>query len=71
MKQLKCSEMGGPATCDTMIKGANADELISSGWQHIQEAHPEMAEGIKNNPKEVNDKWQADFKVKVDALPEM
>ncbi|MBU6321606.1 MAG: hypothetical protein KGI78_02240 [Patescibacteria group bacterium] len=70
MKEMTCSEMGGPADCTTVLRGETADEMVKAGWDHIQAAHPEMAEGIKNNPKEVNDKWQEEFRATFDALPD-
>lgn len=70
MKQITCSQMGGPAECKEILSGETADEMVKAGWAHIEAAHPEMAENIKNNPKEVNDKWQEDFRATFDALPE-
>ena len=70
MKQITCAAMGGPETCTTMISGNNAEEMISNGWKHIQEAHPDMAAKIGANSKEENDKWMADFKAKFDTFPE-
>jgi predicted small metal-binding protein len=51
MKKMICADMGGPATCTDEISGSTADEMIQHGWKHIEEMHPEIAEGIKNNPK--------------------
>lgn len=70
MKQITCAQMGGPATCTDVFTGNTAEELVGHMWTHIKEAHPDMAEGIKNNPKEVNDKWQAEFRQKFDQLPD-
>ena len=44
--------------------------MIDQAWKHIQQAHPEMAADIKNNSKETNDKWMAEFKEKFYALAE-
>ena len=62
MKQIKCSEMGGPATCEEIITGNDAQEMIDNGWKHVQEKHPEVSENIMKNPKEENDKWMDEFK---------
>lgn len=70
MKALKCSEMGGPATCDLEFKANTSEEMIGKGWAHIQEAHPDVAKNIMSNPKEVNDKWMAEFHAKFDSLPD-
>jgi hypothetical protein len=68
MKQIKCSEMGGPETCNEVITGANAQEMIDVGWKHLQEAHPEVSQKIMNNPKDENDKWMDDFKANFENL---
>jgi hypothetical protein len=68
MKKILCSGIGGPAECTEVITGATAEEMIDKGWKHIQEAHPELAQNIMNNPKEENDKWMANFKAKFDTL---
>ncbi len=68
MKQIKCSEMGGPATCNVILTGSTAQEMIGNGWKHLQEAHPEGAKNIMSNPKEVNDKWMADFSANFESL---
>ena len=63
--------MGGPATCNFMISGTSAQDAVTNGWKHMQEAHADQAEKIKSNSKEENDKWMAEFSKKWDALPEM
>lgn len=70
MKKILCSQIGGPAECQEPITGSSAEEMIGVGWAHIQMAHPELSARIMQNPKEVNDKWMADFKAKFDTLPE-
>lgn len=69
MKELTCSALGGP--CDAMIQGADKDELMKNGMDHLAATHPEMVEGVKNMSKEDSDKWKADFNAKWDAAPEM
>ncbi len=66
---MKCSEMGGPATCDHVITGATAEEMATNGMNHVTEAHPELAETIKANSKEENDKWMEELKGKFETLP--
>ena len=70
MKQIACKDLGGPATCDEVLKGETAEEIISNGWRHIEGAHPELAENIRNNPQDVNDRWMNDFKARFPSLPE-
>ena len=70
MKKIICANLGGPATCTEEFNASTPEEMIGKAWTHLQESHPDMAEAIKNNPKEVNDKWMADFKGKFDVLPE-
>ena len=68
MKQIICSAMAGEPTCDFVIKGENAQEMIANGWAHMQAVHPELAKKIESNPKEEHDKWMADFAAKFDTL---
>ncbi|MDB5238453.1 MAG: hypothetical protein JWM46_723 [Candidatus Kaiserbacteria bacterium] len=60
--------MGGPADCKVVLMAPTAEGMIDTGWKHLQEAHPEQAKNIMNNPKDVNDKWMSEFKVKFDSL---
>ncbi len=71
MKQMTCAQMGGPATCNTMISGNTADEMVKNGMAHIEAEHPEMAADIKKMTPEETTKWMADFQLKFDAAPEM
>lgn len=71
MKQMTCAQMGGPADCSKEIQGRDAEEMAKVGFDHVIAEHPEMAQKIQSNTKEENDKWMAEFKLKVDALPEM
>jgi len=71
MKQMTCAQMGGPATCTTVISGNTAEEMAMNGMKHIEEAHPDMATDIKAMSKEDTDKWMADFQKKFDAAPAM
>lgn len=68
MKQITCAQLGGPATCTTVITGNTAQEMIDAGWKHLQAEHAEVAQNIMNNPKEANDKWMADFTANFDTL---
>lgn len=62
--------MGGE--CDTPITGATAEEMMTNGMKHLEEAHPEMAANVKAmDPADPamtawNEKFQADF----EAAPE-
>ena len=71
MKQLTCAQLGGPATCTAVISGNTPDEMMQDGMKHLNATHPEMAEDIKNMPKEANEKWMAEFQEKWKATPEM
>lgn len=74
MKTMTCRDMGGP--CDAAIHGNTAEEMISSGRDHVHsmddDGHKQvmtMMEEMQSNPeaaKQWNDKFSADF----DALPE-
>jgi predicted small metal-binding protein len=65
MKTLTCSQMGGP--CDAPISGSSKDELMVNGMKHLEDVHPEMAEGVKkadpNSPMMIawNEKFNKDF----------
>ena len=50
MKTMTCAQMGGP--CETAVTGSTPEEMMSNGMQHIEQAHPEMAAGIKAMPKD-------------------
>ena len=67
---MTCAEIGGPATCTVSFSAETPEQMIDQAWKHIQQAHPEMAADIKNNSKETNDKWMAEFKEKFYALAE-
>lgn len=71
MKQMTCAQMGGPATCNTMISGNTAEEMVKNGMDHIMQAHPDMAADIKKMTPEQTTQWMADFQKKFDAAPEM
>lgn len=71
MKQIKCSEMGGPATCDYVISGATAKEMVDNGMVHVNEAHPELSAQIQAMTPEESAKWMTEFEEKFAALPEM
>lgn len=70
MKHMTCAQMGGPATCSTVITGETAEEMIENGSKHVGAEHPELAEQMKQMSPEENAKWMADFKKKFAALPE-
>ena len=66
---MTCAQMGGPATCSTMISGNTAEEMAKNGMDHINQAHPEMAADIKKMTLEETTKWMNDFQPKFDAAP--
>ena len=68
MKQITCSNLGGPADCNVVITGNDAQDMIDKGWKHLQEAHPDLVKNIMSNSKEANDKWMDDFKANFDNL---
>lgn len=62
--------MGG--MCETSVTGNTAEEMMSNGMAHLEEAHPEMAANVKAMPKddpkmvEWNEKFMKDW----EAAPE-
>lgn len=47
---MTCAQMGG--MCETAISADTKEEMMGKGMQHLEAAHPEMAESIRNMPKE-------------------
>ncbi len=70
MKTMTCAQMGG--MCETAVTGNTAEEMMSNGMAHLEEAHPEMAANVKAMPKddpkmvEWNEKFMKDW----EAAPE-
>lgn len=71
MKQMTCAQMGGPATCEHVVTGSNAVEMVNNGMSHVTQTHPEMAEQIGKMTPEETTKWMADFTLKFNAKEEM
>ncbi len=71
MKKMTCSQMGGPAACNTILTGNTPEEIVQHGMKHIEQAHPDMAENIKAMSKEETEKWMEEFKNKWDATPDI
>lgn len=71
MKQMTCTQMGGPASCTTTISGNTAEEMVTNGMAHIEQHHPDMATDITKMTPEETTAWMADFQKKFDATPEM
>lgn len=67
---MTCAQMGG--MCETVVTGNTAEEMMSNGMAHLEEAHPEMAANVKAMPKddpkmvEWNEKFMKDW----EAAPE-
>jgi hypothetical protein len=70
MKQMTCAAAGGPATCDVMLKGETAVEMVENGMDHVGAAHPELAEDIGKMTSIEKMSWMADFRQKFDAAEE-
>ncbi|MDR3642775.1 MAG: hypothetical protein P4L74_04080 [Candidatus Doudnabacteria bacterium] len=71
MKQMTCAQMGGPATCATVITGDTAEEMVKNGMEHITQEHPDLAAQISKMTPEETSKWMTEFQIKFDALPVM
>jgi len=71
MKQMTCAQMGGPATCTTVISGDTAEEMVKNGMDHITKEHPDLAAQVQKMTPEETTKWMDDFRAKFDALPSM
>ena len=70
MKTLTCAQMGGP--CEAEVKGATPEEMLAAGMTHLEEAHPEMVDAVKNMPKDDPSmvKWNEDFQKSFADSPE-
>jgi hypothetical protein len=71
MKQMTCAQMGGPATCTTILSGNTPEEMVADGMKHVTEVHPEMLKDITAMSKEDTDKWMEGLHEKFDAMSEM
>jgi hypothetical protein len=70
MKQMTCAQIGGPATCSTVLSGNTAEEMITKdGMPHVMSEHPEMAEDIKKMSAEETTQWMENFQKQFDAAP--
>lgn len=68
---MTCAQMGGPDTCNFMVTGDTADEMAKNGMEHINLAHPKMAEDIKKMTPEQTTQWMKDFQPMFDAAQEV
>lgn len=68
MKNMKCSEMGGP--CDAVCSADTWENMTAEGMKHLEVAHPEMVEAMKTQTPEALAKWNEETKAKFDALPD-
>lgn len=59
--------------CDEPIAASSKVEMLTKGMEHVEAAHPEMAESIKSmsptDPMMID--WQKKFDVTYEAAPEM
>lgn len=62
--------MGG--MCDEPITASTQDEMMTKGMQHLEKAHPEMAESVKKMPETdpMMVKWQEDFQKTWNETPD-
>jgi predicted small metal-binding protein len=70
MKTMTCKDMGG--MCDHAMSANTAEEMMSKGMAHLEEAHPEMAANIKAMPEDhpMMIKWNTKFMADWTALAE-
>jgi len=73
MKKITCKAMGG--SCDAVIKGETAEEMMKNGKQHVHDSadagdknHQAMIVKMKAMSDEDYKKWAADFTSKFDTL---
>lgn len=70
MKTMTCAQMGG--MCETALSAETREEMMEKGMAHLEVAHPEMAETVKNMPKEdpMMVAWVEKFNADWDSTPE-
>lgn len=70
MKTMTCAQMGG--MCETALSAETREEMMEKGMAHLEIAHPEMAETVKNMPKEdpMMVAWVEKFNADWDSTPE-
>ncbi len=68
---MTCAQMGG--MCEAEIMGGTREEMMGNGMKHLEEAHPEMAESVKNMSETdpMMMAWVEKFNADYDATPEM
>ncbi len=71
MKQMTCAQMGGPATCDFVLTGNTAEEMVTNGTKHVMESHPDIAAQMDAMTPEAKANWMTDFQAKFDIAPDM
>ena len=71
MKQVMCSQMGGPATCSFAVQANTPEEAVEKMMPHAQQAHPDLAADIAKMAPEDTTKWMEKFRVTFAALPDM
>ena len=49
--------------------GNTAEEMVKQGMDHMTQAHPEMAEQVKQMTPEQTTQWMTEFQAKFDAAP--
>ena len=66
---MTCAQMGGP--CEEKVHAETAEDMMQNGWKHVEQAHPEMKEGLENMPQEAKDEWTKKFKADWEQTPDM
>ena len=70
MKTMTCAQMGG--MCDTALHAESMNEMMGKGMEHLEAAHPEMAETVRNTTKEdpMMVAWMQKFNADWESTPE-
>ena len=70
MKTMTCAQMGG--MCETALSAETREEMMQKGMAHLEVAHPEMAETVRNMSKEdpMMVAWLEKFNADWDSTPE-
>lgn len=68
---MTCAQMGGPATCDFVLTGNTAEEMVANGTKHVMESHPDITAQMEAMTPEAKANWMTDFQAKFDIASDV
>lgn len=64
---MTCIQMGG--SCSVIMSGETADELLSCGYTHVLQNHPEIVQRVMRMSEAERTAWTLDFQARWDQAP--